>query len=103
MATNEEAQHHWYDGFHSTRPLQLLILALVAAVVAPIFGAHYYTGEIMWPLVIGGYSGAALAFTAALFWDRHSRLQDEVRQAEAERRRAQARLQEEEGRRGVVA
>ena len=38
----------------------------------------------MWPLVIGGYSGAALAFTAALFWDRHSRLQDEVRQAETD-------------------
>jgi len=103
MATNEEAQHHWYDGFHSTRPLQLLILALVAAVVAPIFGAHYYTGEIMWPLVIGGYSGAALAFTAALFWDRHSRLQDEVRQAETERRRHQERLQAEQERRVVEA
>ena len=89
MAATDEAssEQHWYAGLHSTRPLQLLILALVAAVVAPIIGAHYYTGEIMWPLVIGGYSGAALAFTAALFWDRHSRLQDEVRQTEAERRR----------------
>jgi hypothetical protein len=57
----------------------------------------------MWPLVIGGYSGAALAFTAALFWDRHSRLQDEVRQAEAERRRTQERLQQEQERRVVEA
>ena len=94
---------HWYANLHSTRPLQLLILALVAAVVAPVIGAHYYTGEIMWPLVIGGYSGAALAFTAALFWDRHSRLQDEVRQTEADRRRTQERLQAEQERRVVEA
>src|SRR5215510_658329 len=102
-ATEDVHERHWYDGFHSTRPLQLLILALVAAVVAPIVGAHYYTGEIMWPLVIGGYSGAALAFTAALFWDRHSRLQDEVRQAEAERRRTTERLEQEQQRRVVEA
>ena len=94
MAANEPVhQRRWFDPLHSTRPLQLLTLALVAAVVAPIVGAHYYTGEIMWPLVIGGYSGAALAFTAALFWDRHSRLQDEAHQAEADRRRTQERLQ----------
>ncbi len=80
-----------------------MTLSLVAAVVAPIVGAHYYTGEIMWPLVIGGYSGAALAFTTALFWDRHSRLQDEVRQNEAERRRAAERLQHEQERRVVEA
>src|SRR5215471_10213834 len=94
---------HRYEGLHSTRPLQLLVLALVAAVVAPIIGAHYYTGEIMWPLVIGGYSGAALAFTTALFWDRHSRLQDEVRQTEAERRRAAERLEHEQERRVIEA
>jgi len=105
MATTPEptSEKHWYSGLHSTRPLQLLVLALVAAVVAPIIGAHYYTGEIMWPLVIGGYSGAALAFTAALFWDRHSRLQDEVRQTEADRRRTQERLQQEQERRVVEA
>ena len=57
----------------------------------------------MWPLVIGGYSGAALAFTTALFWDRHSRLQDEVRQTEAERRRSEERLQQEQERRVVEA
>jgi hypothetical protein len=96
-------REHWYAVFHSTRPLQLLVLALVAAVVAPIIGAHYYTGEIMWPLVIGGYSGAALAFTTALFWDRHSRLQDEVRQAEVERRRVADRLRAEQERRVVEA
>jgi hypothetical protein len=104
MAAKDEARReHWYSGLHSTRPLQLLVLALVAAVVAPIIGAHYYTGEIMWPLVIGGYSGAALAFTAALFWDRHSRLQDEVRQAETDRKRTQERLQQEQERRVVEA
>ena len=57
----------------------------------------------MWPLVIGGYSGAALAFTTALFWDRHSRLQDEVRQSEADRRRTVERLQQEQERRVVEA
>ena len=105
MAGTGEDPKKWqrYDVLHSTRPLQLLILALVAAVVAPIVGAHYYTGEIMWPLVIGGYSGAALAFTTALFWDRHSRLQDEVRQSEADRRRAAERLQQEQERRVVEA
>jgi len=87
----------------SSRPFQLLIASLVAAVVAPVIGAHYYTGEIMWPLVIGGYSGAALAFTTALFWDRHSRLQDEVRQTEAERRRTAERLRQEQERRVVEA
>ena len=87
----------------TSRPFQLLIASLVAAVVAPIVGAHYYTGEIMWPLVIGGYSGAALAFTTALFWDRHSRLQDEVRQAEAERRRTAERLRQEQEQRVVEA
>src|SRR5262245_23056497 len=92
-------EKEWFDAFHSTRPLQLLVLSLVAAVVLPFVGAHYYTGEIIWPLVIGGFSGAALAFTSALFWDRHSRLQDEVRTAEADRRRAQDRLQEEQQRR----
>jgi hypothetical protein len=89
--------------FHSTRPLQLLVLSLVAAILAPFVGAHYYTGEIMWPLVIGGYSSAALAFTTALFWDRHSRLKDEVRQNEAERRRSLERLRQEQERRVVEA
>src|SRR3954454_346745 len=104
MAAKEEAHgERWFSQLHSTRPLQLLILSLVAAIVLPFIGAHYYTGEIIWPLVIGGFSGAALAFTSALFWDRHSRLQDEVRQAEAERRRAQERLQQEQDRRVVEA
>jgi hypothetical protein len=105
MAETGEAQkpQHWYTSLHSTRPLQLLILALAAAVVTPFVGAHLYTGEIMWPLEIAGFSGAALAFTAALFWDRHSRLLDEARQVEDERRRAQQRLQEEQERRVVEA
>src|SRR5580765_1402683 len=96
-------ERHWYDKLHSTRPLQLLMVALLVAIVAPILGAHWYTGEIMWPLVIGGYSGAALAFTTALFWDRHSRLQDEARQSEAERRRVADRLRQEQERRVVEA
>jgi len=104
MGTNEASKtRQWFSTLHSTRPLQLLVLSLVAAVVAPIIGAHYYTGEIIWPLVIGGYSGAALAFTTALFWDRHSRLQDESRQTEAERRRVAERLQHEQERRVVEA
>jgi hypothetical protein len=96
-------EKHWYDRLHSTRPLQLLALALIAAVVWPLLGARWYTGEIMWPLVIGGYSGAALAFFTALFWDRHSRLQDEVRQNEAERHRALERLRQEQEARVVEA
>jgi hypothetical protein len=106
MAASGEALHtekHWYDGLHSTRPLQLLILSLVAAVVLPVIGAQLYTGEIMWPLFIAGYSGAALAFTSALFWDRHLRLQDEVKEIEAERRRVQQRLQQEQDLRIVEA
>ena len=106
MAAKQEAHaaKHWYDG-----PAQHAAAAAAACSrssprsCAPIVGAHYYTGEIMWPLVIGGYSGAALAFTAALFWDRHSRLQDEVRQTEADRRRTQERLQQEQERRVVEA
>ena len=102
-AGKESEARPWWEGFHSTRPLQLLVLSLVVAVAAPIVGAHYYTGEIMWPLVIGGFSGAALAFTTALFWDRHSRLQDEVRQSEADRRRSLERLQQEQDHRVVEA
>src|SRR6266498_2381903 len=86
-----------------SRPLQLLIGALVAAIVTPLVGAQLYTGEIMWPLVIGGYSGAAVAFLTALAWDRHSRLQDDVRQIEAERHRTEQRLQQEQDRRVVEA
>src|SRR4051794_24803286 len=96
-------RRQWFAELHSTRPLQLLVLSLIVAVAAPIIGAHFYTGEIIWPLVIGGYSSAALAFTTALFWDRHSRLQDEARQSEAERRRVTERLQQEQDRRVVEA
>jgi hypothetical protein len=96
-------RRQWFSELHSTRPLQLLVLSLIVAVAAPIIGAHFYTGEIIWPLVIGGYSSAALAFTTALFWDRHSRLQDEARQSEAERRRVTERLQQEQDRRVVEA
>jgi hypothetical protein len=92
-----------HGSLRSSRPFQLLLTSLLAAVVAPIIGAHYYTGEIMWPLVIGGYSGAALAFTTALFWDRHSRLQEEARQTEADRRRTVERLRQEQERRVVEA
>jgi hypothetical protein len=88
---------------HGVRPLQLLILSLFAAIAAPVVGAHYYSGRTMWPTVIGGYSGAALAFTTALFWDRHSRLQDEARQNEGERRRIADRLRQEQERRVVEA
>jgi hypothetical protein len=87
----------------TSRPVQLLVLSLVAAVVAPIVGAHYYTGEIMWPLVIGGYSGAALAFISALSWDRHQRNLDLVREAEQERRRTAERLRTEQEQREVEA
>ena len=105
MAATREAPRarRWRDHVHSTRPFQLLIFSLLAAVVAPVIGAKYYTGEIMWPLVIGGYSGAALAFLTALAWDRHSRLQDDVRQLEAERHRTEQRLQQEQDRRVVEA
>lgn len=105
MDATAEAPHerHWYDFLHSTRPLQALLLTLVAAITLPILGARWYTGEIMWPLFIAGYAGAALAFTTALFWDRHSRLEDEVRQREADRLRAAERLREEQDRRTIEA
>ena len=88
---------------HTSRPLQLLVGSLVAAIVAPVIAAHFWTNELVWPLVVGGYSGAALAFTTALFWDRHSRLQDEVRQTDADRRRTEERLKQEQERRVVEA
>jgi hypothetical protein len=105
MDATAETPHerHWYDFFHSTRPLQALLFTLAAAIILPILGARWYTGEIMWPLFIAGYAGAALAFTTALFWDRHSRLEDEVRQREADRQRAAERLREEQERRMVEA
>jgi hypothetical protein len=98
-----DLERRWFERLHSTRPLQLLLLTLVAAIVLPVLGAHWYTGEIMWPLVIGGYASASLAFTTALFWDRHSRLQDEVREREADRQRVVDRLREEQERRVVEA
>jgi hypothetical protein len=97
-----ELRRRWQN-VHGIRPLQLLVLSLLAAIVAPVVGAHYYSGRTMWPTVIGGYSGAALAFTTALFWDRHSRLQDEARQNESERRRIADRLRQEQERRVVEA
>jgi hypothetical protein len=101
VSEDSAARRRW-EGLN-TRPLQLLLLSLVAAIVAPFVGAEIYGGEIIWPLMIGGYSSAALAFTTALFWDRHSRLQDEVRQNEAERRRIADRLTQEQDRRIVEA
>ena len=104
-ATAAEAprRRRWYDILHSTRPLQALLLTLIAAIFLPFFGARLYTGEIMWPLFIAGYAGAALAFTTALFWDRHQRLEDSVLQREADRQRAADRLREEQDRRMVEA
>src|SRR5438046_7081422 len=86
-----------------SRPLRVLLLSLGAAVAAPIVGAVLYTGDVIWPLEIVGYSGAALAFLTALAWDRHSRLQEETRQAQAERRRQEQRLQAEQERRVLEA
>jgi hypothetical protein len=100
---NRGLVHRMHTALAQSRPLQLLIGALAAAIVTPLVGAQLYTGEIMWPLVIGGYSGAALAFLTALAWDRHSRLQDDVRQLEAERHRTEQRLQQEQDRRVVEA
>jgi hypothetical protein len=85
------------------RPFQLLVLSLVAAVAAPVVGLILYEGPIIWPLELCGYSGAALAFLTALAWDRHSRLQEEMRQAAAERRRITVRLEQEQERRVIEA
>src|SRR4051794_41441178 len=96
-------RRQWFSELHSTRPLQLLVLSLIVAVAAPIIGAHFYTGEIIWPLVIGGYLSAAPAFSTAPFLDRHSRLQDEARQSQAERRRGTPRPPQEQDPRGLRA
>jgi len=106
MAASAQAQAPERAGWlrkRPTRSIEVLILSLLAAVIAPIIAAFYYTGEIIWPLVICGYSGAALAFLTALAWDRHSRLQEEARQTEAERRRTEARLAQEQERRVIEA
>src|ERR671934_1553752 len=97
------SRNRWHPAQLQSRPLQLLIASLVAAIVLPIFGARWWRNELMWSLVIGGYSGAALAFTTALFWDRHSRLQDDLRNVEVERQRTAERLRAEQERRVVEA
>jgi hypothetical protein len=107
MAASAQAQAQrrgmgWFRT-RPTRPFEVLVLSLLAAVIAPIIAAFYYTGEIIWPLVICGYSGAALAFLTALAWDRHSRLQEEARQADADRRRTEERLAQEQQRRVIEA
>jgi hypothetical protein len=86
-------------------PLYLLGLALVAAIAAPIWMFHHWPEErhVNIPLEISAFSGAALAFLAALAWDRHSRLQEEARQAEAERHRVATRLEQEQERRVIEA
>jgi hypothetical protein len=85
------------------KPLHILILALAAAVVAPIYAWKTHLESEIWLLEIAGYSGAALAFLTALAWDRHSRLQEEARQTEAERRRTTLRLEQEQERRVIEA
>jgi hypothetical protein len=87
----------------ASRPFLVLCLSLLTAVVAPFIGVIFYPGELIWTLVIGGYSSAALAFLTALAWDRHSRLQEEARQNDAERRRNTERLQQEQERRVIEA
>lgn len=86
-------------------PLYALVLSLAAAVAAPIAMIVVWPKDvhINLPLEIAGYSGAALAFLSALAWDRHSRLQEEARQAEAERRRTAQRLEQEQERRTIEA
>jgi hypothetical protein len=86
-----------------SRPLRLLAVSLAAAVAAPIVAAQFWDSTLVWTTVIGAYSGAALAFTTALFWDRHSRLQDDLRNVEVERQRTAERLRAEQERREVEA
>jgi hypothetical protein len=86
-------------------PLYLLGLSILAAVAAPVVMIVVWPEEVHvnLPLEIAGYSGAALAFLTALAWDRHSRLQEEARQADADRRRTAARLEQEQERRTIEA
>jgi hypothetical protein len=85
------------------KPLHILFLALAAAVAAPIYAWATDLHSEIWLLELAGYSGAALAFLTALAWDRHSRLQEETRQTEAERRRMTQRLEQEQERRVIEA
>src|SRR5213595_3323525 len=101
-AQQAPSTRRWYEA-RTSRPLGVLILSLLAAVIAPFIGTVFYPGELIWTLVIGGYSSAALAFLTALAWDRHSRLQEEARQTDAERRRNESRLQLEQEARVVEA
>jgi hypothetical protein len=89
----------------SLPPLYLLGFSLVAAVAAPIAMILVWPEDVHvnLPLEIAGYSGAALAFLSALAWDRHSRMQEEARQADAERRRTAAQLEQEQERRVIEA
>jgi hypothetical protein len=86
-----------------SRPIELLVASLLAALVAPAIAAIFYPGSDIWPLVITAYSGASLAFLTALAWDRHSRMEADARQHRAEERRQEERLREEQERREVEA
>jgi hypothetical protein len=85
------------------QPLYLLLLSLAVAVATPIYAWATHLETEIWLLEIAGYSGAALAFLTALGWDRHSRLKEEARQTESERRRATQRLEQEQERRVIEA
>jgi hypothetical protein len=79
----------------SRAPTLFLLLTLTAAIAAPIIGSRIYTGEVIWPLVIGGFSASCLAFLAALAWDRHQRAELEYRETDAEQRHIETAAEKE--------
>jgi len=85
------------------RAVQVLIVGLVLAVIGPIVADFFYNGELIWPLVTGGFTGAVFAFLVALAWDRHQDAQREVRVLVAEARAQEAELRKEQDRRTLEA
>jgi hypothetical protein len=94
---------HWWRFPHTTRGQKFLMVGLVLAVVGPIITNNYYDGELIWPLVTGGFTGAVLAFLVALAWDRHQGAVQEAKQAAAEQRRQEEELRKEQERRTLEA
>jgi hypothetical protein len=85
------------------RAVQVLLGGLVLAIVGPIITDFFYDGEFIWPLIVGTFTGAVLAFLVALAWDRPQDALQEARTVAAEARAQEAELHKEQERRTLEA
>jgi hypothetical protein len=81
----------------------LLVVALSAAAVLPVFAWERYGGGVTWPALITNFSATCLAFLVALAWDRRQRAFLDRKEIEAEQRRDEAEALAEQTRRMTEA